>query len=145
VAGFIGAPQMNFFRAALKQKDDKYFVRVSGIELELPAKRQEQLKQYAQKQTNVELGIRPEHIKIVPEGTKNAIKAEMEVYELMGSEVYFHMKVDGENVVIREQTTDLDGSILNNRGIKSINFILHSSRMHLFELETGRSLFSKRR
>ena len=86
------------------------------------------------------LGVRPEHIKLVKEGD-NAVKANVEIYEMMGSEANVHVMLNGKDVIIRVQTLGLDKEIakaISNSG--EIAFTFTPEVMHLFDKETGVSL-----
>ena len=140
VAGFIGAPQMNFFDAKLVRSGKGYGVELNGVKFELTADAQAKLKADAVEEKEVILGVRPEHIKLVKEGDK-AVKANVEIYEMMGSEAHVHVMLNGKDVIIRVQTLGLDKDIakaISNSG--EIAFTFAPEVMHLFDKETGLSL-----
>ena len=140
VAGFIGAPQMNFFDAKLVRSGKGYGVELNGVKFELTADAQAKLKADGIEEKEVVLGVRPEHIKLVKEGD-NAVKANVEIYEMMGSEAHVHVKLNEKDVIIRVQTLGLDKDIanaINNSG--EIAFTFTPEVMHLFDKETGVSL-----
>ena len=69
VAGFIGTPQMNFFRnAKLVRKDGEYAVDLLGRHIVLDAERQKILKDRGEEERDVIVGIRPVHLSIAPSG-----------------------------------------------------------------------------
>lgn len=137
VAGFIGTPQMNFFQAELSVTGERYVVRLHGAEYPLPDSiKPMELRKDAS--NDIILGIRPEHISIVPKGTKNSIAAKVDVSEMMGSEVYLHVLVDNKDVVIRVKTTDLMNSYgLESEKSNNVYFTLPESLIHLFDTITG--------
>ena len=140
VAGFIGAPQMNFFDAKLVRSGKGYGVELNGVKFELTADAQAKLKADGIEEKEVILGVRPEHIKLVKEGD-NAVKANVEIYEMMGSEAHVHVKLNEKDVIIRVQTLGLDKDVanaINNSG--EIAFTSTPEVMHLFDKETGLSL-----
>ena len=140
VAGFIGAPQMNFFDAKLIKAGKGYGVELNGVKFELTADAQAKLKADGIEEKEVILGVRPEHIKLVKEGD-NAVKASVEIYEMMGSEAHVHVMLKGKDVIIRVQTLGLDKEIakaISNSG--EIAFTFTPEVMHLFDKETGVSL-----
>lgn len=143
VAGFIGTPNMNFFQAHLLVRDGIYAVRLGNMEVELPDEKQIQLRSKQQTPAEIELGVRPEHIQIVNEQAGNALKARLDVSELMGSEVSLHVNVLGQDAVIRVQTTELVTRHAFAPGQEnSVYFTFPSSRVHLFDKTTGVSLYS---
>ena len=146
VAGFIGTPQMNFFPAALTVDGGRYVAELYGVKIPLPSDRQKLLELNRQMPCTITLGIRPEHIRVVPEGTENAIRAKVDVSEMMGSEVYLHVNVDGKDAVIRVPTGDLLDSYTFTPGRENyIHFTFSGTMMHLFSTETEQSLYNTRK
>ena len=109
VAGFIGMPQMNFFDAELANEGGKYVVNVQGVKVELPADKQAVLAGKNAPAQKITLGVRPPHIALA-KGGANAIKATVDVSEMMGSEVHLHVNANGKDVVIIVPTLDLGGA-----------------------------------
>lgn len=142
IAGFIGTPQMNFFPAQLDVSGNHYVVRLYGAEIPLPSDKQKMLELKKIMPQEVILGVRPEHIAVVPAGAPNSIRAKVDVSELMGSEVYLHVNLDGRDAVIRVQTTDLDQSYTFEPGKENfICFLFPNNLMHLFDVKTEENLF----
>ncbi len=142
IAGFIGTPQMNFFPAQLDVSGNHYVVRLYGAEIPLPSDKQKMLELKKIMPQEVILGVRPEHIAVVPAGAPNSIRAKVDVSELMGSEVYLHVNLDGRDAVIRVQTTDLDQSYTFEPGKENfICFSFPNNLMHLFDVKTEENLF----
>ncbi len=140
VAGFIGTPQMNFFDAELKLAGSDYVIEVAGVDVVLASDKQKILKQNCQAPGKVVLGIRPEHINVVPSGEKNAFTAKVDVSEMMGSEMYLHVIVGEKDVVIRVQTTDINPREFEPGKVNYIQFTIPESQMHLFDPETEKNL-----
>lgn len=143
VAGFIGTPQMNFFPAELVKSGDRFAVRVYGAEIPLPHDKQAILERKKVEPGKVTLGIRPEHIKVVPKDSENSIPAQVDVSEMMGSEVYLHVTVENRDAVIRIQTTDFDAYVFEYGKTNFLNFTFSNALMHLFDVETEKSLFAE--
>ena len=145
VAGFIGTPQMNFFPAELTVEDGRYVVKLYGATFALPSERQKLLELNKQMPASVTLGVRPEHIRVVPESSKETIRAKVDVSEMMGSEVYLHVNIEGKDAVIRVPTTDLLDSYTFVPGRENyIYFTFSSSMIHLFDPATEQSLYTPR-
>ncbi len=143
VAGFIGTPQMNFFPASLNVDGNRYVVELYGVKIPLPSDRQKVLELNKQMPGPIVLGVRPEHIRVVPEGTEHAIRAQVDVSEMMGSEVYLHVNVDGKDAVLRVPTGDLMDSYTFTPGRENfIHFAFSNTMMHLFNPETEQSLYT---
>ncbi len=132
VAGFIGTPQMNFFNAKLVRSGDAYAVELEGHKVVLSA---DICKALAGRESmDIILGVRPEHIRIVPEG---GVTAAVDVSEMMGSETYIHVTLQGKDTVIRIPTTELAfGSQLKG----DIRFGFSGELAHLFDPAGGFNL-----
>ncbi len=133
VAGFIGTPQMNFFDAELVEEGGKYRVRFNGALLDLPADKSKILADKRQPAGKITLGIRPEHVRIVPEGTPDSFEAVIEVSEMMGSEAYLHVKAGERDAVFRAPVTDVTNA--NECGLEAgsaIHFAFTTGLTHLF-------------
>lgn len=142
VAGFIGSPQMDFLPAKLIVSEGKYAVQLYDAQIALPDDKQNALDR--QLPIDVTLGIRPEHIVIVPEGTENSIRARVDVSEMMGSEIYLHVKVEGENIVIRVDITDMYDKITFEQEKENyVYFTLPGNLINLFDVETEKRLFKR--
>ncbi|MGV8027067.1 MAG: ABC transporter ATP-binding protein [Anaerolineaceae bacterium] len=94
VAGFIGSPAMNFFNGKIEKKDSKLVIRADGFEVDIPKDKNKTYEYLAGKK--VIFGIRPEDIhnpEFLPAGIKPAmIKSTVDVTELMGNEIFLHLK-----------------------------------------------------
>lgn len=141
VAGFIGTPQMNFLPARLEVFNGSYAVEVGGVKFTLTEQQQQKLKAKGQAAQEIILGIRPEHIATVPEGSETSIRAQVDVSEMMGSEVYLHAIAVETNIVIRMQATDYYETFNVHAGQSHyISFTFPSSLMHLFDPVSQKSL-----
>ena len=109
VAGFIGMPQMNFFDAELLNEGGKYSVLVQGYKVVLGEEQQKLLTAKGAAAQKITLGVRPPHISLAKAG-EAAIKATVDVSEMMGSEVHLHVNAEGKDVVIIVPTLDLGGA-----------------------------------
>ena len=136
VAGFIGTPQMNFFDATLTKKGDKYVATVQDADFELPAEKQAALKNMSNVPTNVVVGVRPVHIHL----TETGIPAEVDVSELMGSELHLHVNSNGKDIVIVVPTTDIDLNAVHGSH-KKVAYSFRPELMHFFDKETEKNLF----
>jgi len=133
VAGFIGSPQMNFIDAVLKTEGDRYYLEVAGDKLYLPAEKvKDVLKEYVDKA--VKFGVRPEDI-YDDEAFRNAnpdsvISTDVEVSELMGSEVYLYINYADSTLTARVAPTT------KSRTGDSIKVALDMNNVHLFDVDT---------
>lgn len=140
VAGFIGTPQMNFLPGTLVKSGERYAVHVYGAEVVLPNHYQKRLGEKNQAACDVTVGIRPEHIQIASRETPGCIKARVDVSELMGSEVYLHAVAGESDVVIRVQIADMQEYTFEPGKENYIYFVLPSSYIHLFDIESKNNM-----
>jgi multiple sugar transport system ATP-binding protein len=133
VAGFIGAPQMNFFAGTVT---DAGQIRLRGLEraLDVVPGRFDMPRAGAP----VTVGLRPEHIVPQDHGLtpKNPIRFEAEVLlsEALGNETLITSSIGAEEFVTR---------MLDPRDVadgERMSFALDTDRIHLFDPETERSL-----
>ena len=144
VAGFIGAPQMNFFKEAKLLKDGKdYAVEVKGVKFPLKGETAELLKKNKAEEGDVILGVRPEHLNFSVKPSKSALECELVVSEMMGSELHLHLMTnDGVQIVCRVPTVNLTKEEMDAATIPgSKSYISFESKVaHLFDKETTTSL-----
>lgn len=102
VAGFIGAPSMNFFQATVLQEREKVALRIGGEEtgkkVYVIGKRAEMLRKNVLEK-NVILGIRPEDIWEYKDAVENGfaqysvgIRETIDTREMLGAEVILYYK-----------------------------------------------------
>ena len=105
VAGFIGSPQMNFFEnCQLTKTADSYTLTVMGETVTLTAEQSAKLAAAGVESRSVTAGVRPVHIALGESG----IPAEVDVSELMGSELHLHLAANGQDVVAVIPTANID-------------------------------------
>ncbi len=144
VAGFIGAPQMNFINTELVCENGKYFVTPFGVKLPVEGEKAEMLAKRNVKSRKIVLGVRPEHITLAKEGAA-AIPCSLLVNEMMGSELHLHVSTEDETaLIVRVPTLNLDAkerASLTN-GCK-LNITFEGKAMHFFDPETEENLLVK--
>lgn len=136
VAGFIGSPAMNFFKATLRKTGDNLIVDAGSFSVPVPADRNKAFQSYVDKQ--VVFGIRPEDIynpAFVPTGIHAApIEAKVDVTELMGNEIYLYLLAGSNNIVARvDPRTDFH---VGNKIQVSFNM----DKCHLFDPDTEKAI-----
>ena len=140
VAGFIGVPQMNFFDAELVKQDGKYAAVLGGVSVVLSEEKQANLAKNDVQPQSITLGVRPEHIALLGEGSQ-MLHGTVDVSEMMGSAVHLHVTSQGKDVIIIVQTMDLQGP--HPAGFTSgqdIAFTFGGNVVHLFDRTTGENL-----
>lgn len=132
VAGFIGAPQMNFMNGKLVEKNGKVVVEIDGTEIDLIDKTAETIKANGYLNKDVVLGVRPEDIKV--EASGKGLKVKVEVTELLGSDlnVYFTYK-DKQYIAKEDSNIELEFN-------QEIFITFDSNKLHFFDKETEKSI-----
>ena len=142
VAGFIGTPQMNFFKGDLvKDGQGAYHANVFGATIALSDETQKALAQANAASRQVILGIRPEHIRFANAAGNDVLSGKVEVSEMMGSEYFLHVTCNEQDVVLRVPTADLPAELRG--GITygtEMKFAFRSDAIHLFDPETEQNL-----
>ncbi len=141
VAGFIGTPQMNMFDGHLMKKDDgTYSVLLEGIEIPMNERKNANLASHNIEEQDVTVGIRPQHMTLTEDASKG-IAAEVNVSEMMGSEIHLHIKAAGKDGIIIIPSIDMSRE--NAIGFKigdPIHLSFSGSLVHVFDKNTGKNL-----
>lgn len=128
VAGFIGAPRMNFLDVAVKEAADRRLAVVfsNGAIWTMPAPA-ESLKTG----DRLKLGIRPEHVALDQHGE---LQGEIDALEHLGPRTYVHARLtDGTPLVVET------GGETSVREGDRLAFRIHAPAAHLFD-GSGRAL-----
>ena len=134
VAGFIGSPQMNFFEnCALTRTVDGYTITVMGHSAPLSAEQNAKLAAAGVQDRSVTVGVRPVHILL-----GDGIRAEVDVSELMGSELHLHLNAGGQDVVAVVPTANIDTGAYARHS--ELQFGFDPRLVHLFDPETENNL-----
>ena len=133
VAGFIGMPRMNLFDAKLVKKQGKYAVALGGIEVELSEDKQQRLAANGVGEQEITLGVRPEHLTLKGADLLSGV---VDVYEMMGSEIHYHVAYEGQDVILIIPTLDNETVGIG----ESIGFTFSGTVAHVFDKETGVNL-----
>ena len=137
VAGFIGAPQMNFFDAKLIKVDGKYAVQLENVTVVLSDEKQEKLAKNEVAEQEIILGVRPEHLELAQEG----LVAKIDVAEMMGSSVHLHVTAMGRDVVLVISTMNMTGAEVKALSTgAAVHFDFPGHVCHVFNKETGINL-----
>ena len=143
VAGFIGAPMMNFIDAKLVGSSDKYSVEFGKdvkYHVELPSSKSdnENLKNYIDK--DIILGVRPENIHdeemYLSAARTGIIEASVDVTETLGADTYIYLTCQGIPLTARVS------SRTNVSPNEVIRLALDPNKIHLFDPATEKSLLN---
>ncbi len=129
VAGFIGAPPMNFLDVSLVERDGKIYLETSGLSVELPDYIAEVLKK-ENAPSELIFGVRPEDI-ILGSGRYKGV---VYVTEPLGRDVLVHVKINDEilRAYAPPETTFEIG--------QEIQFDFNMDRIHIFDRRTEKAL-----
>ncbi|HZY50527.1 MAG TPA: ABC transporter ATP-binding protein [Devosia sp.] len=96
VASFIGSPAMNFFRAEVKGQQGK------DIELTLPGGKMATIASRggALRAGGVQIGVRPEHVKIGPAGNGSAFDGKVRVVEQLGNTTLVYVDTPAGELIV---------------------------------------------
>ncbi len=131
VAGFIGAPSMNFLPAQLEQGGDGLVVVLEdGSRLPVPASRQERYARHAGQ--SVIFGIRPEHVSELTGESQSVTSVLTDVVEPLGSHALLMGRIGATKF-----TAQVDAHLkLKPKDRCPIHLNMNS--MHLFEKDSGK-------
>jgi len=137
VAGFIGTPQMNFFRGTLHCEEGVFSVQVDNFRAVLSEEKQKRLREQGALPGEVIVGVRPEHLQIGDTG----IPARISVREMMGSSIHVHLTAQDRDVVAVVSGMDDAGHLLREFPAGAQTSISFSGgSVHLFDTKTEQNL-----
>ena len=129
-------PRMNQFDAELIKVDGKYAVKLGELTVVLSEEKQQRLLAKNVEPQKVVLGVRPEHL-MLDAKAEAKICGIVDVSEMMGSEIHYHVTAQGEDIIIIVPTIGGDSFIPMG---KEITFTFQGSVAHIFDKETGKNL-----
>ena len=157
VAGFIGTPQMNFFKeSTLTSENGKIYVNFTGKnKILLPkevAARIKNANEYIDTGKTVTLGVRPEDIHqdqmFIANSPETVVTARVDVIEKLGAETQIYCELDheGKEASIIDNATQMIAKI-SSRAVVAlsdvINLAFDANHIHLFDGETEASILER--
>lgn len=141
VAGFIGAPEMNFVNANLEEDGKQLMLSIAGQRLVLPEQKSRNIKAHSFEQTV--FGIRPDNITLaltdeIPEGMQ-ALTGDVIRMENMGHEVFVYFRVGQEELTARVPIDDVKAK-LNMELRQEVTFLVDIHKSHVFDKATERNI-----
>ena len=137
VAGFIGSPPMNFIR--MEVQDDK-MLKHPQFALEMPDLWRSRLNTLVGK--SVDLGIRPEHLKIADK-PKASIPVVVELVEALGHETYLSISLKSEEGSSNSYGF-MSARVSPEHQVEAgdtLSLTVDLSKLHLFDAESGDSIY----
>ncbi len=157
VAGFIGTPQMNFFKdSTLTSSKGKVYVEfIGGNKILLPksvAARIKNINEYLDTGKKITLGVRPEDIHqdqmFISNSPDTVVKARIEVVEKLGAETQIYCELDyqGKESSVVDNSTQMIAKI-SSRAVVSLKDIIElafdAHHIHMFDGETEATLLER--
>ena len=133
VAGFMGSPQMNFLDAEVEVNGDKAALKIAGQSIELPPAKAKKVIDGGYAGKTVTFGIRPEDVddsEMVVSTSKAVFESTINVYELLGAEVYLYFDLADFPITAR-----VDSRTTARPGDK-VKFAFNVEKIHIFDKET---------
>jgi len=97
VAGFLGAPSMNFLQGELALESGRVLFRAPGVSLDLAGM---PLREPPVAGRSVVLGVRPEHVSPAAAGAPQAIEARVSLVEPMGAHSVVWLDAHGQSMAM---------------------------------------------
>ena len=157
VAGFIGTPQMNFFKGSKLVKEDGgiYVTFVGNNKIKLPeaiVARIKNVEEYLNTDKEVILGVRPEDIHqdaaFIEKSPETCMKARIEVIEKLGAETQVYCELDyadKESSVIDNSTQMI--AKISSRAVVALKDVItlafDANHIHLFDGETEATMLER--
>lgn len=130
VAGFIGSPTMNFMQGTIARNGTVKFMQDrSNFSLPIHSDKQQQLQQHLNSQ--ITLGIRPEHIyaeKPADTPFVASFKATVEVVEPVGNEIFVYFSTGTDAQYVARLATDTPPEVG-----KPFDLFFDTSKVHFFD------------
>jgi len=138
VAGFIGAPSMNFFDVTLVQENGSLIADGGAFRLEVPADKRQTLLPYSGQE--VILGLRPENIhdpRFVPPGVQESgMQGRVDVTELMGNEIFVYLVAGNTTYIARvDPRSDVQAG-------DEVDVVINMDRMKVFDRRTEEAILT---
>jgi len=142
VAGFMGSPQMNFWKTKVVEQGGDIFIDINGTQIKLPENKADKAGAYIGKE--VFAGIRPEDMWGLEAATPNdilphlaIIDANVQVKEFLGDRSYLYC--ENGDIMFTVRVLAL-GDLAAQSGDK-IKVGLHRDKIYLFDKETEKAIF----
>ena len=157
VAGFIGTPQMNFFKdSVLTSSKGKVYVEfIGGNKILIPksvAARIKNINEYLDTGKKITLGVRPEDIHqdqmFISNSPDTVIKARIEVIEKLGAETQIYCELDheGKESSVIDNSTQMIAKI-SSRAVVALKDVIElafdAHHIHMFDGETEATLLER--
>ena len=138
VAGFIGSPPMNFIDMEVRKEGETVKLFAGKHSFRLPESKAKLLLEKGYEGKIVTAGIRPENVsdseQMLQRYGDASFEAKINVYELLGAEVFLYFELEGVPVTGR-----VDPRTEARMG-DTVKFALDMEQIHLFDKESERNI-----
>jgi multiple sugar transport system ATP-binding protein len=138
VAGFIGSPQMNLVEVNVDQRGSDVYLMFGDYPIKLPEAKARALAEGGYHGKAVIMGIRPEDLKdeegFISMSQDSLIKADVEVTELLGAEIYLYLLCAGQQMTARVNPR------CPAKAGDTITMALDVQRIHVFDKDTEQTI-----
>jgi multiple sugar transport system ATP-binding protein len=129
VAGFIGSPAMNFIACTLQEGP---LLRGEGFSVSIPEIHRRAVDG---RSGEMELGLRPENLKVETPPRDDLLQAQVDVREPMGAETFLYASHPGGLLTIRDAARS--AVKVGDR----VGVLFDMERAHLFDVKSGEAIF----
>jgi multiple sugar transport system ATP-binding protein len=129
VAGFIGAPAMNFLDVTVAKEGDTVVVQSPAVKLAVTEPAGRALEAWQGRQ--VTLGVRPEHLALGDGVLSRSFAAKVEVVEQLGSEILLETRVGPARVTVARVAPEAE-----IRAGDQVRLSVQPGRLHFFDPES---------
>ncbi len=157
VAGFIGTPQMNFFKnSVITSEGDKIYVNfIGGNRILLPktmVSRIKNLDEYKDTGKEVTLGVRPEDIhedeRFIETSPETVVLAKIEVIEKLGAEmqIYCNLDLESKAASVVDNAAQMVAKISSRATVElgqTVKLAFDARHIHLFDGYTEATLLER--
>jgi len=135
VAGFIGAPAMNFLPVELQNIDDRLYAVAENFRIRVPQDRMCELSSHHTR--DVELGVRPEHVLMGEPRPEQCtgFDGSVEVTEQLGAELLVAVRAGGTTVLASR--VDAETTLSPHQPLR---MSLDPRGLHFFDRESGEAI-----
>ena len=133
VAGFIGAPSMNFLDVTIRSDGTTLLAEAPGMRFCLAPASGRALAGWCDKR--VTLGVRPEHVSLGNGAPQSSFDANVEVLEQLGSEIVLEARAGDARLTIAR----IDPQARLRAGDR-LRLSVEPERLHFFDLATGEAI-----
>ena len=134
VAGFIGMPEMNLVPATLGGSGDGVTLTLAGQTLGFGP---ELARRLTAKAGSVTLGMRPQHLGLLPAGTENAVTGTVQTIEFLGHEMNLHIDLGGTTLVAVLPAAEVPQGLKRGDAV-AVRPI--ESNLHIFDAQSGENI-----